>query len=53
MPYGPKHNAGNDDEKAALNPDVYNWYLKNNVDIIQTDRPQLLLDFLRSKKLHD
>ena len=48
-----KHNAGNDDEKAALNPDVYNWYLKNNVDIIQTDRPQLLLDFLRSKKLHD
>ena len=49
----PKHNAGNDDEKAALNPDVYNWYLKNNVDIIQTDRPQLLLDFLRSKKLHD
>jgi glycerophosphoryl diester phosphodiesterase len=49
----PKHNAGNDDEKAALNPDVYHWYLKNNVDIIQTDRPKLLLDFLRSKKLHD
>lgn len=49
----PRHNAGNDDEKAALNPEVYNWFLKNNVDIIQTDRPQLLLDYLRSKKLHD
>lgn len=49
----PRHNAGNDDEKAALDSNVYNWYLKNNVDIIQTDRPQLLLDFLRSKKLHD
>ena len=49
----PRHNAGNDDEKAALDSNVYNWYLKNNIDIIQTDRPQLLLDFLRSKKLHD
>ncbi|MBS9461073.1 glycerophosphodiester phosphodiesterase family protein [Flagellimonas sp. 389] len=48
----PPHNGGHDDEKAALNPSVYDWFIKNNIDIIQTDRPQLLLDYLRSKGLH-
>ncbi len=48
----PQLNGGNDDEKAALNPKVYNWYTRNKVDIIQTDRPQLLLKFLREKGLH-
>ena len=47
-----RHNAGHDDEKAVLNPSVYNWYIKNNIDIIQTDRPQLLLEYLRAKGLH-
>ncbi len=44
--------GGHDDEKAALDPSVYDWYIENNVDMIQTDRPQLLLDYLRSKNLH-
>lgn len=48
----PKLNGGHDDEKAAFNSNVYQWYIDNHIDIIQTDRPQLLLDFLRSKKLH-
>lgn len=48
-----QHNGGHDDEKAALNPDVYNWYVKNNIDIIQTDRPALLLKYLRERGLHD
>ena len=47
-----RHNGGHDDEKAALNPSVYDWYIKNNIDIIQTDRPQLLLEYLRAKGLH-
>ena len=46
-------NGGHDDEKAALNPSVYDWYIKNNVDMIQTDRPQLLLNYLRQKGLHE
>lgn len=49
----PHHNGGHDDEKAAINPSVYDWYIDNHVDIIQTDRPQLLLDYLRSKGLHN
>lgn len=49
----PHHNGGHDDEKAALNPSVYDWFINNHVDIIQTDRPQLLLDYLREKGLHD
>ncbi len=48
----PLHNAGHDDEKAALDPNIYEWYIDHDVDIIQTDRPQLLLDYLRSKNLH-
>ena len=47
-----RHNGGHDDEKAALDPTVYDWYIDNSIDIIQTDRPQLLLDYLRSKGLH-
>ena len=48
-----KHNGGHDDEKAYLDANVYDWFIKNNIDIIQTDRPKLLLDYLRSKGLHN
>lgn len=48
-----QHNGGHDDEKAALDPSVYDWFIDNNVDIIQTDRPQLLINYLRSKGLHN
>ena len=49
----PQHNAGHDDEKAIQNPAIYDWFIENNIDIIQTDRPELLLKYLRSKGLHD
>jgi glycerophosphoryl diester phosphodiesterase len=49
----PHHNGDHDDEKAYVDPKVYDWFIKNNIDIIQTDRPQHLLDYLRSKGLHD
>jgi len=49
----PQHNGGHDDEKAAIDPFVYDWYVDNNINIIQTDRPKLLLDYLRSKGLHN
>lgn len=38
--------AGYDDEKAAIDPTVYQWYLDQGVDMIQTDRPALLTQFL-------
>ncbi|MFH6770060.1 glycerophosphodiester phosphodiesterase family protein [Gaetbulibacter aquiaggeris] len=49
----PQHNAGHDDEKAVQNPKIYNWFIDNHIDIIQTDRPALLLKYLREKGLHD
>ncbi|WP_430965409.1 glycerophosphodiester phosphodiesterase family protein [Spongiimicrobium sp. 2-473A-2-J] len=48
----PHLSGGHDDERAAVDINTYQWYLDNHVDIIQTDRPELLLEFLRSKKLH-
>ncbi len=49
----PRLSGGHDDEKAAMDINTYQWYIDNNVDIIQTDRPKLLLEFLRSKNLHN
>lgn len=43
-------NGGHDDERAALDPKVYDWYLKNHVNMIQTDRPQLLIEYLKQQK---
>ncbi|WP_434036342.1 glycerophosphodiester phosphodiesterase family protein [Formosa sp. 4Alg 33] len=48
-----QHNGGHDDEKAALDSSVYDWFVNNNIDMIQTDRPALLLEYLRDKGLHD
>ncbi len=45
-------NGGHDDERAAIDPSVFDWYIENNVDMIQTDRPALLLKYLREKGLH-
>ena len=47
---------GNDDDAAlaAKNPaDVYGQYIDMGVSMIQTDRPQMLLDYLRSIGRHD
>ena len=49
----PQHNGGHDDEKAAIDPTIYDWYIDNNIDIIQTDRPKHLLNYLRSKGYHN
>lgn len=43
-----------DDNLAVTNPDAaWGWLIDKGVDIIQTDRPLLLLEYLRSRGLHD
>lgn len=47
---------GNDDDAAlaAKNPaDVYSQYIDKGVSMIQTDRPEMLLNYLRSIGRHD
>ena len=46
-------NGGHDDESASLDPTVYDWYIDNGVDIIQTDRPKILIEYLRKRGLHN
>lgn len=47
-------NAGYEDNEAVKNKDsIYGWYVKKGVNMIQTDRPQLLIEFLRSRNLHE
>lgn len=47
-------NADHDDDMAVKNPDsIYGWYIKKGINMIQTDRPELLLKYLRSNKLHN
>ncbi len=47
-------NANHDDDMAIKNLDsIYGWYINKGINIIQTDRPALLLKYLRSKELHD
>lgn len=47
-------NANHDDDSAVENLDgIYGWYLKKGINIIQTDRPEMLLKYLRSKGLHN
>lgn len=46
-------NAGYEDDLAMENPDsIYGWYISKGINIIQTDRPELLLNYLRDKGLH-
>ncbi|MET0462807.1 MAG: glycerophosphodiester phosphodiesterase family protein [Chitinophagaceae bacterium] len=45
--------AGHDDEKAMTDPDPnWGWLIKTGANVIQTDRPKELLEYLRKKKLH-
>ncbi|ATL45638.1 glycerophosphodiester phosphodiesterase [Elizabethkingia miricola] len=48
----PHHNAGHEDDKALDNPNIYQWYIDHAVNIIQTDRPKELIDFLKTKGLY-
>jgi glycerophosphoryl diester phosphodiesterase len=46
--------AGHDDELALTDPDAnWGWILDRGATFIQTDRPEMLLNYLRSKSLHD
>ncbi|MGQ7856733.1 glycerophosphodiester phosphodiesterase family protein [Pedobacter sp. WC2501] len=48
-------NGGHYDDMAVEQnnkKDSWDWIVARNATIIQTDRPQLLLEYLRSKKLH-
>ncbi|WP_214071565.1 glycerophosphodiester phosphodiesterase family protein [Mucilaginibacter sp. dw_454] len=49
-------NAGHDDDTAVeLNnkKDSWDWIMDHGATIIQTDRPKLMLEYLRSKHLHN
>lgn len=44
----PEHNGGHDDELAVRDPEAaYGWLVRTGANIIQTDRPELLLRYLR------
>ncbi len=44
--------AGHDDELAMDQPDAnWGWIIEQGADVIQTDRPEVLLKYLVSKKL--
>lgn len=48
--------GGHDDDRAVElhQPDEsWGWILNQGAKLIQTDRPALLLEYLRKKKLHD
>lgn len=47
--------GGHDDDRALNNPDEAYGFLINNLGarIIQTDRVEYLMDYLRSRKLHE
>lgn len=46
-------NANHADDMAIHNMDsIYGWYERKGINIIQTDRPQILLNYLRNKGLH-
>ncbi len=47
-------NAGYEDDMALENEDkVYGWLIERGVNMIQTDRPKLLLTYLRKHGLHE
>lgn len=48
----PQQSAGHHDDLVLENPDAYEWFVKNNIKSIQTDRPKELIDFLKRKKLY-
>jgi glycerophosphoryl diester phosphodiesterase len=51
----PEQNGGHDDDRAVEEnkPDeTWGWLANHGADIIQTDRPKDLLNYLKSRKLH-
>lgn len=48
------HTIGHDDQVSRTNPDNgWGWLINEDVRIMETNRPYQLLEYLRSKKLHD
>ncbi len=48
------HTIGHDDQISRTHPDEgWGWLIKNGFKIIETNRPQQLLAYLKMKKLHD
>lgn len=45
--------ADHSDDRAIDDIEVYQWYIDHNIDMIQTDRPQILIDYLKDNELHD
>ncbi|MGM0377204.1 MAG: glycerophosphodiester phosphodiesterase family protein [Bacteroidota bacterium] len=46
--------AGRDDDRALEDPDgSWGWVIEHGANIIQTDRPALLLEYLKEKGLHE
>ncbi len=46
--------GNHDDDLAVTNPDeAWGWLIEKGANIIQTDRPLLLLQYLRNQGLHD
>lgn len=49
----PFHSAGHTDEKIVEDPDTHlDWVIDQGTNIIQTDRPQIVLEYLRKHNLH-
>ncbi|MCJ8152727.1 glycerophosphodiester phosphodiesterase family protein [Chryseobacterium sp. SSA4.19] len=48
----PHHNAGHNDDLALDHPNVYDWFISKGVNIIQTDRPKELINYLKERKLY-
>ncbi|OKS86278.1 glycerophosphodiester phosphodiesterase family protein [Mucilaginibacter polytrichastri] len=49
-------NGGHDDDTAVEDDnkkDSWDWIINHGANIIQTDRPKLLLEYLRKKQLHN
>ena len=49
----PHHCIGHDDTRATIDPTVYDWFIEHDVNMIQTDRPAALLEYLRKRDLHN
>lgn len=45
----PQLSGGHYDDLVLENPNSYEWFIKNNVNIIQTDRPKDLIQYLKQK----
>lgn len=52
----PEQNGGHDDDLAVeenKKEESWGWLVKHKANLIQTDRPKELIEYLKAKKLHD